>query len=58
VREGALVVQLSAAIGSDRALVLAVASRLWLVSLEIILAIAVVAIDWGMRRFRASAGRK
>ena len=58
VREGALVVQLSAAIGSDRALVLAVASRLWLVSLEIIGALVVLAIDWWMRRVKASEARK
>jgi len=55
VREGAMVVQLSSAIGSDRALVLAVASRLWLVSLEIIGALVVLAVDWWRRRVRASA---
>jgi glycosyltransferase 2 family protein len=58
VREGALVLQLSAAIGSDRAIVLAAASRLWLVSLEIIGALTVVAVDWWLRRVRASAARR
>jgi len=58
VREGALVLQLKAAIGADRALVLAVASRLWLVALEIIGALVVVLIDAGRRRFTASASRK
>lgn len=58
VREGALVVELSAAIGTDRAVVLAIASRLWLVSVEIIGAVAVVAIDWVARRLRASAARR
>jgi len=58
VREGALVLQLKAAIGPDRALVLAVASRLWLVSLEIIGALTVVALDWWLRRLKASAARR
>lgn len=58
VREGALVLQLSGAIGTDRAVVLAIASRLWLVSVEIIGAVSVVAIDWVARRFRASATRR
>jgi hypothetical protein len=58
VREGAMVVQLSSAIGSDRALVLAVASRLWLVSLEIIGALVVLAVDAWRRRVRASSAQK
>jgi hypothetical protein len=58
VREGALVVTLQPAIGPERALVLAIASRMWLVSLEIIGAATVVGVDWAMRRVRASASRK
>jgi glycosyltransferase 2 family protein len=58
VREGALIVQLSAAIGTDRAVVLAIASRLWLVSIEIVAAVAVLAIDWVARRVKASAARR
>lgn len=58
VRETAIVVQLKAAIGADRALVLAIASRLWLVSLEILGALTVLAVDWVWRRLRASAERK
>jgi glycosyltransferase 2 family protein len=58
VREGALVLQLTAAIGADRAIVLAAASRLWLIALEIIGALTVVVVDWCLRRFRASAARK
>ena len=58
VREGALVVTLQPAIGHDRALVLAIASRMWLVSLEIIGAATVVGIDAVMRRVRASASQK
>ncbi len=50
VREGALVVTLQPAIGPERALVLAIASRMWLVSLEIIGAATVVGADWVIRR--------
>lgn len=55
VRETALVVWLQPAIGPQRALVLAIASRLWLVALEIIGAVTVVAIDWLGRRLRRSS---
>lgn len=58
VREGALVLSLQPAIGPQRALVLAVASRLWLVSLEIIGAITVVGIDAARHHFRSSASRR
>ena len=58
VREGALVVTLQPAIGPERALVLAIASRMWLVSLEIIGAATVVGADWVIRRVRASASRR
>jgi hypothetical protein len=58
VREGALVVTLQPAIGPERAVVLAIASRMWLVSLEIIGAATVVGADWVIRRLRASASRR
>jgi glycosyltransferase 2 family protein len=58
VREGALVLSLQPAIGAERAFVLAVASRVWLVALEIIDAIVVVGIDWARSRLTASASRK
>jgi hypothetical protein len=58
VRESALVITLKSAIGPERAAVLAIASRIWLVSLEIIGASAVVCIDAVARRLRASASRK
>jgi hypothetical protein len=58
VREGALVVTLGPAIGPQRALVLAIASRMWLVSLEIIGAATVVGADWAVRRLRASASQR
>jgi glycosyltransferase 2 family protein len=58
VREGALLVTLQPAIGPQRALLLAIASRMWLVSLEIIGAATVVGIDAAARRLRASASRK
>ena len=58
VREGALVVTLQPAIGPERALLLAIASRIWLVALEIIGAATVVGIDWMRRRVTASASRK
>ena len=58
VREGALVVTLKSAIGPERAAVLAIASRIWLVSLEIIGAATVVGIDAVGRRVRASASRR
>jgi hypothetical protein len=58
VREGALVLSLQPAIGAQRAFVLAIASRLWLVSLEIIGAVTVVCIDWVRSRLTASASRK
>ena len=41
---------LQPAIGPERALVLAIASRMWLVSLEIIGAATVVGADWVIRR--------
>jgi glycosyltransferase 2 family protein len=58
VREGALVLSLQPAIGAQRALVLAVASRLWLVAVEIIGAIVVVSIDGVRSRLTASASQK
>jgi hypothetical protein len=58
VREGAIVLALSPTIGAERALVLAVASRLWLVAVEICGALTVVAVDWVSRRLRASEERK
>lgn len=58
VREGALVLALSPALGTERAIVLAGASRLWLMAIEISGALTVVALDWIMQRLRASAERK
>ncbi len=55
VREGALVLALSPAIGADRAVVLAAASRIWLVAIEILGAVSVVVLDWITRRVTASA---
>jgi glycosyltransferase 2 family protein len=58
IREGALVATLGGALGPQRAAVLALGSRLWLVSLEVAGALAVAAVDWVGRRLRASAVRK
>jgi hypothetical protein len=52
------VLSLQPAIGAERAFVLAVASRVWLVALEIIGAIVVVGVDWARRRLTASASRR
>jgi hypothetical protein len=63
VREGALVILLSPAIGSEPALVLAVASRLWQIVLEVLAAGVAVGADWISHRrqqvaSQASASRK
>jgi hypothetical protein len=44
-REAALVVCLGSAIGAQPAVILAVASRVWLIALELVAAAAVVAAD-------------
>ncbi|GEM_PF-280417 len=58
VREGALVAQLSGSMGLERAVVLAFASRLWQVGLEVCAAVLVVTVDAVRRRVRASAARR
>ncbi len=62
VREGALVLCLQPAIGYKRALILAISSRLWLVVLELVATLSVLAIDWVIKarghRVPASASRK
>lgn len=58
VREGALVVLLSPVIGAQPALVLAVASRLWQIALEVLAAGVAVGADWISHRRQASASRK
>jgi uncharacterized membrane protein YbhN (UPF0104 family) len=54
VREGALVVLLTPSIGAQQALLVALAARLWQVVLEVMLALAVMAVD-AVRRRRALA---
>jgi hypothetical protein len=54
VREGALVVLLTPSIGAQPALLMALAARLWQVGLEVVAALAVVAVD-AVRRRRALA---
>jgi hypothetical protein len=60
VREGAIVLALTPTLGPQRALVLAVASRLWLVAIEILGALFVMTADWVSRRLatQASAARR